>query len=168
MGKFFFKFLAWNSGPYNRGPWTLPILPTLLLHHWSTVSVFQSKGVEGLIWFLERRLLSTSPTLCFKETQISAKQGHFLLKLFFLNSGLRKFRHGISIVETCYQLSSSKLDAQSVINWTVVGQLSWQYLRAPTLDRSSLSQWSSSSVYSTIPSRGSISDSWYLFDTRLR
>jgi len=43
---------------------------------------------------------------------------------FVLNSGLRKFRHGISIVETCYQLSSRKVDAQSVINWAVVGQLS--------------------------------------------
>ena len=38
---------------------------------------------------------------------------------FFLNSGLRKFRHGISIVETCYQRSSRKVDAQSVINWAV-------------------------------------------------
>ena len=43
---------------------------------------------------------------------------------FVLNSGLGKFRHGISIVETCYQLSSRKVDAQSVINWAVVGQLS--------------------------------------------
>jgi len=43
---------------------------------------------------------------------------------FVLNSGLRKFRHGISIVETCYQLSSRKVDAQRVINWAVVGQLS--------------------------------------------
>ena len=41
-----------------------------------------------------------------------------------LNSGLRIFRHGISIVEACYQLSSRKVDAQSVINWAVVGQLS--------------------------------------------
>jgi len=43
---------------------------------------------------------------------------------FVLNSRLRKFRHGISIVETCYQLSSRKVDAQRVINLTVVGQLS--------------------------------------------
>jgi len=44
---------------------------------------------------------------------------------FVLNSELRrKFRHGISIVETCYQHSSRKKDAQSVINWAVVGQLS--------------------------------------------
>ena len=36
----------------------------------------------------------------------------------------QKFRHGILIVEMCYQPSSRKADAQSVINWTVVGQLS--------------------------------------------
>jgi len=41
-----------------------------------------------------------------------------------LNSGLRKFCHGILIVETCYQLSSIKMDAHSVINWAVVVQLS--------------------------------------------
>jgi len=57
--------------------------------------------------------------------------------LWNLNFGLRNFRHGISIIETCCQLSWRKVDAQSVINWTVVGQLSWQYLRAPTLDRCS-------------------------------
>jgi len=27
-----------------------------------------------------------------------------------------------------------KVDGQSVINWTVFGQLSWHYLRAPTVD----------------------------------
>ena len=78
---------------------------------------------------------------------------------FVLNSGLRKFRHGISIVETCWQLSSTKVGAQSVINWTVVGQQSWQYLRQST---ATLSHWSSTSVYSTMPSRG-MCDSWYLF-----
>ena len=36
----------------------------------------------------------------------------------------QKFCFGVSIVETCYQLSSRKVDAQSVKNWTVVGQLS--------------------------------------------
>ena len=30
---------------------------------------------------------------------------------------------GTSIVARCYQLSSTKVDAQSVINWTVVGHL---------------------------------------------
>ena len=73
---------------------------------------------------------------------------------FIVNYGLIKFRHGISIVETCYHFSSRKVDADSVINWTVVGQLSWHHLPAPTLDR--LSQWS----------RRSISDSWYLLYNR--
>ena len=41
-----------------------------------------------------------------------------------------------------------------MINWIVVGQLSRQYLRAPTLDHCSLSHRSSSSVCSTISSRG--------------
>ena len=36
---------------------------------------------------------------------------------FVRKSRLRKFRHSISIVETCYQLSWRKVDAQSVINW---------------------------------------------------
>jgi len=81
---------------------------------------------------------------------------------FFLNSGLRKFCHSISIVETCYQLSLSKVDAHSTINWAVVSQLSRWYLWAPTLDHFSLSHRSSSAVYSTILSHGSISDSWYL------
>ena len=54
-----------------------------------------------------------------------------------LNSGLGKFRQGISIVGACYQLrpTSRKVDAQSVINWTAVGQLSWQYLRRSTAGR---------------------------------
>jgi len=43
---------------------------------------------------------------------------------FLLNSGLKKFRNGVSIAETCYQPCSTKVDAKSVINWTAVGQLS--------------------------------------------
>ena len=50
-------------------------------------------------------------------------KGTFLWN-FVQNSGVKKFRHGISIVETCYQLSSIKVDAHSVTNWAVVGQLS--------------------------------------------
>jgi len=54
---------------------------------------------------------------------ISKNKGTSLWNIV-LKSWLRKFRHGISIVETCYQLSSRKEDAQSVINWAVVGQIS--------------------------------------------
>ena len=32
-----------------------------------------SKGMDGIIWFLAWGLLSTSPTLCFKEIQVSTK-----------------------------------------------------------------------------------------------
>ena len=43
---------------------------------------------------------------------------------FVPNSGLRKFCFGISIVKTGYQLYSRKMDVHSVMNWTVVSQLS--------------------------------------------
>jgi len=59
-----------------------------------------------------------------KGYSVISKNNGTSLWNFVLNSGLRKFRHSISIVETCYQLSSRKVDAQSVINWAVVGQLS--------------------------------------------
>ena len=54
---------------------------------------------------------------------IGLNKGTFLRNCF-INSGLRKLRHGISIVKACCQLSSKKVDAQIVINWAVVGQLS--------------------------------------------
>ena len=64
-----------------------------------------------------------SVTIKFRYLQ---KWGYFPLELCSkLWTVKRKFRHSISIVRMCYQLSSRKLDAQSVINWTVVVQLSW-------------------------------------------
>jgi len=65
-----------------------------------------------------------SYTVLKGNTVISKNKGTSLWN-FVVKSGLGKFRHGISIVETCYQLSSRKVDAQSVINLTVVGQPSW-------------------------------------------
>ena len=41
-----------------------------------------------------------------------------------LNSRLRKISPRHIDRRTCYQLSWRKVDAQNVINWTVVGQLS--------------------------------------------
>jgi len=127
-----------------------------------------SKRLNESSWFSACELPSTRPTFKYivlkrnSVRPISKNKGTSLWN-FALNSGLRKFRHGISIVEMyCYQLrllSSRKVDAQSVINWAVVGQLSRQYLRTPTLDHYSLSHRSSSTVYSTILSHGSISDS---------
>jgi len=43
---------------------------------------------------------------------------------------LEKFCFGLSlsIIKTCYRLSSRKVDAPSVINWTVVDQLCWHFI----------------------------------------
>jgi len=51
-----------------------------------------------------------------KGNSVISKNKDTSLWNFVLNSVLRKFRHGISIIETCYQLSSRKVDAQNVIN----------------------------------------------------
>jgi len=76
-------------------------------------------------WFLACELPSTHALYTvFKGNLVISKNKGTSLRNFVLNSGFRKFRHGILIVETCYQLSSRKVDAQSVINWAVVGQLS--------------------------------------------
>jgi len=56
-------------------------------------------------WFWVWELPSTYPTLCFKEIQVSSKNKGTSLWNFVPNSGLRKFRHSISIVETCYNLA---------------------------------------------------------------
>jgi len=82
----------------------------------------ETDGRNNLVFGVE--LLSTSPTLCFKEIQVSTKLRVLPSGTFFLNSGLRKFRRGISIVEHVINLARERPDAQSVINWTVVGKLS--------------------------------------------
>jgi len=68
------------------------------------------KRLDESSWFLAWGLLSTCPTLCFKEIQISSK-----IRVLF--SGTLLQTRGISIVEACCQLSARKVDAQSVINW---------------------------------------------------
>jgi len=83
-----------------------------------------SKRLNESSWFLACELPSARSYTVLKGNSVISKNKGTSLWNFFLNSGLRKFRHGVSIVETCYQLSSRKVDAQSVINWAVVGQLS--------------------------------------------
>ena len=80
-----------------------------------------SKRLNESSWFLACEL--PSYTVLKGNSVISKNKGTSLWN-FVLNSGLRKFCHGISIVEMCYQLSSRKVDAQSMIYWAVVGQLS--------------------------------------------
>jgi len=66
---------------------------------WPCVLVSLRLSLSGLMSFLMWGLLSTSPALCFKEIQVSTKIRVLTLWNVFLNPGLRKFRHGILIVE---------------------------------------------------------------------
>jgi len=140
----------------------LPCLPRDAMALCPSVSVTSRSSIETAerieLVFGMRASFHPSYTVLKGNSVISKNKGTSLWN-FVLISGLRKFRHGISIVETCYQHSWRKVDTQSVINWTVVGQLSRLYLRAPTLDHYSLSHRSSSAVYGTILSHGSVSDS---------
>ena len=64
------------------------------------------KRLNKLGWFLAWELPSTYHKLCSKEIRIPPKKQGTSLWNFAPNSGLRKFCHGISIVEMCYRLSS--------------------------------------------------------------
>jgi len=121
-----------------------------------------SKRLKVSSWVLARKLPFTYPTLFEKEIRVSPKMrvlpAGTLPKTPDIESFALAYR---SSKGASHQLSSTKMDAQRVINWTVFCQPAdnTSELRRST---ASLSQWSSSSVFSTIPSRGSISDSWYL------
>ena len=52
--------------------------------------------------------LLTITTLHFKEIQLCTKITVHQSGTFFLNSGLRKFRHGISIVERAMNLARER------------------------------------------------------------
>jgi len=64
-----------------------------------------------------------SYTVLKGNSGIFRSKGTFLWN-FVQNSDLEENFPSTSIVETCYRLSSRKVDVQGVINWTVVGQLS--------------------------------------------
>jgi len=110
-----------------------------------------SKRLNESCWVLAWSFLRPIPHCVMKKFGYLQKWSTSLCT-FVLNSGLEKnlLRH----------IDRRNLARQrqtlSVINCTVNGQLSWQYLRRST---ASLSQLSSGSVYSTIPSRGSICNS---------
>jgi len=75
----------------------------------------------------------------FEENSGISKNKGTSLWNFVPNTGLRKFCFGISIVETCYRLSSTTWRHSERDKLDIVGQLSWQYLRAPTRDHCSWS-----------------------------
>ena len=106
---------------YPRDAMLARVLAMALCPCLSEVGVL-SKRMDGIICFLAREHLLTSYTLCFKEIQVCTKITALPSGTFFLNFGLRKFRYSISIVKN--RLSSKKMVAPSVIDWTVVGKLS--------------------------------------------
>jgi len=114
-------------------------------------------------WFLARELSQPILHCVIRKFGYLHNKGTSL-RNFAPISGLRKFRHGIPIVETCYQPSSRRVDAQSVINRTVVDQLSWQCLLAPTLVHYFITVIIKFSVSTARFRRaGSVSDSWCLY-----
>jgi len=79
-------------------------------------SSIETNGRIGLVF--DRGASFVRPILrCYTKIRVPSK-------IRVLQSGTPELRQGISIVKACYQLRSAKVDVQSVINWTVVGQLS--------------------------------------------
>jgi len=76
----------------------------------------------GLIFGMKASF-NLSYLVLYRNLGISKNKGTSLWK-FAPNSAFRKFHHSISIVKVCYQLSSRKVDAPSIINWAILGQLS--------------------------------------------
>jgi len=76
--------------------------------------------------------------------QIEPKNNGTSLRNFVPNSGLRKFRHGTSIDETCQRLSTTKVDAHSVINC-----LSTELIVPPSSDARPLVYYSNHQALST-------------------
>ena len=120
---------------FTRACAVAPILPmtVCLCLCLSQVGV-PSKRLDGSSWL-------PSIYLVYKN------KGTFVTKLE-LNSRLWKFRHACHVDRLVDK-------AGRLARWTVVGQLSWQYLRRST---ASLSHRSSICNYSTTPSRGFICD----------
>jgi len=83
-----------------------------------------SKRLNESSWFFGMWASLHPSYTVLKGNSVISKTKRTSLWNFVLNSRLITFCYDISIVETCYQLSSRKVDAQSMINWTVVGQLS--------------------------------------------
>ena len=103
-GKFSLPARRYASAGISHGPVSVCLCVCL-----SQVGVLV-KWLDGSSWFLAWRLVLTCPTLYFKEIRVSTK-----IRVLELFPKLRS--------STC-QLSWRKVSAQSVINWTVVCQLS--------------------------------------------
>jgi len=118
------------------------------------------KWLNNLGWFHAWKLLSTYRTLCFKEIWVPPEiRVHPSRTSCSLEphpscpySWHRKFCHYRSSLKCLINLAWHRSSVNKVDNTSKRRQ-----------STAGLSQWSSSSVYNTIPSHGFISDNWYLF-----
>ena len=79
----------------------------------SGCSIETAEQVELFLW--HGSFLSPIPQCVIKNWGNCKNKGKLTLLLNYIpNFGLRKFRFGISIVKTCYQLSSSNVDSISL------------------------------------------------------
>ena len=106
---------------YPRDAMLARVLAMALCLFLSQVSVIQKRLVETG-WFLAWELLSTYHTRCYKEIQAPSKirvlPSRTLLQTLGLENFASVYRSSKHVI-----VSSRKLDAQSVVNWTVVGQI---------------------------------------------
>ena len=107
------QLLCFTARSYASAVLAMALCPCLCLsvRH---KSVFYRNGWANRAVFGTGASFHPSYTVLKGNSVISENKG--TLWNFVLNSGLKKFRQGISIVETCYQLSSRKVDAHSVMN----------------------------------------------------
>ena len=99
---------------------SLPFLLQDWLHGFLELFTDSSERTRFLFFsfflFFHFLVLSTYPTQCYKEIRVHPKMGVVPCSSFWnfaSNSGLRKFRHGISIVKACYQLSWTKVSLRA-------------------------------------------------------
>jgi len=121
-----------------------------------------SKRIDWLRRFLAWRLLSTSPTLVLYGNSGIYKNKCTSLWDLVLNSSLRKFHHGISMVETCYQLNLTKVDSEL---YKLDHRWSTKLTRPSTVQSTPSYHSDHQAAYSTVLSCGSICDSWCLLST---
>ena len=102
------------------------MLVRVLVWPFFCLSVFVSSHISAVMdgqieLVLAWRLPSFYLSYTVDEIQVSTKAGLRVLPsgtLFYTPD--EKFCHSVSIVATCCQLSSTKVDACFIINWTVV------------------------------------------------
>ena len=102
----------------------------------SVTSRSSIETVEQIGLVLARELLSASPTLCCEKIRLPPKTRVLSCGTLPYTLGLENFTTiGRSRRNVLSALLDKGIDAQTVINWTVVGQLNSQHFRARTVNR---------------------------------